>query len=123
VSGGLIQILDHDVLEGFALSDARLHDGLDLLGEDATPPMGFRLGQDRVHDRLLVVAQQSDETLVRLACGVDAKVAEEDPERDAALSGERDGLSAGHMSPTAPAGRALPAAIATRYDRSHKSEP
>jgi hypothetical protein len=49
---------------------------------------------DGVHDRLLVVAQQPDETLVQLAFGVDAKVAEEDLKRDAAPSGGRDGFSA-----------------------------
>jgi hypothetical protein len=48
------------VLERFALGvqarqAAIRHDGLDLLGEDATPAIGFRLGrQDGVHDRLLV---------------------------------------------------------------------
>jgi hypothetical protein len=65
-----IQKLDQNVLEHFALGvgarqSAQLHDGLNLLGENTTPAIGFRLGrQDRVHDRLLVVARQQPLAIV-----------------------------------------------------------
>jgi hypothetical protein len=60
--GRPIQKLDHDVLERGALVGAReaaqLHDGLDLLGEDATSVRGFHLGgQEGVNDLLFVGAR------------------------------------------------------------------
>ena len=95
----LVNICDHHLLERQARR--RAESGREFsrwsrpLGEDAPSAIGFRLGrQDGVHDRLLVVAQQPDETLVQLAFGVDAKVAEEDLKRDAAPSGGREGFSA-----------------------------
>jgi hypothetical protein len=65
-----VEELDENNVERFALGvmprqAEQLHDGLDLLGEDAPPTIGFRLGrQDGVDYSLLVVAQESDETLV-----------------------------------------------------------
>jgi hypothetical protein len=80
----LVQIFDSNVLERFALGvmprqAAQSRDDIDLLGESAPPAIGFRLGrQDGVHDRLLVGAQQSAETFVWLALGVDPKLVEKD---------------------------------------------
>jgi hypothetical protein len=58
-----VRVFNDDVLErfmlGVALSQAaHFHDGVDLLGEGATPAMGFRLGgQGGVNDLLFVGAR------------------------------------------------------------------
>jgi hypothetical protein len=103
----VVQIFDQDVSERLLLGigarqAAHLDDGLNLLSDETTPAIGFRLGRkDGVHDRPLVVPQQPDETLVRLALGVGAKLATKDLDRDALLACERNDLSASHVNPSA----------------------
>jgi hypothetical protein len=88
-----VQKLDQDVLERFALG----------LGARTRRQRSDSVSAARMASMTacLLSRNQSDETLVRLAFGVDAKVAEEDLERDAAPPGERDGFSAGHVRPIA----------------------
>ena len=92
---GLIPIPDHEVPErlGFSVTPreaAHLHDRLDGLSEETTKAIGFRLGlEEGVDDRLPVIAQ-SDESLDRLAFGVNVKLAEIDLGRDALLPWDSD---------------------------------
>jgi hypothetical protein len=48
---------------------AHLHDCLDPLTEKMAPAIGFSASRSALMTACLVIAQQSDESLVRLACG------------------------------------------------------
>jgi hypothetical protein len=107
VGENLIQILNDGVPERLgrgvaARQAAHLYDGLDLLGEEAAPPIWLRLGlEEGFDDRLLVIAKQADETLVSVSLAPDAKLATKYLDRDATLARERNDFSAGHANPSA----------------------